>query len=79
MGRMWMVLLWEAQGPVRCPEWKCLLLKKDVLWLKEAGMIAKEGLVCQGWVSLEIWCLRSELSMAACESRTVQLSRIWRL
>ena len=40
-------------------------------------MRAKAGLVCQGWVSLEISFLGNELSIGAFVGQTVLLHRRW--
>ena len=50
-------------------------LSAGVLNVTVVGMHAKVGLVCQVWVSLEIWCLGNELSIDASEGQTVLLQR----
>jgi hypothetical protein len=71
--RSWKVRPVEAQDLGHCLRWTCLWMMKVGLGMTEAGMRAKEGLVCRGRVSLVIGHLGSELSSAAFVGRTVAL------
>jgi len=66
----------EVPDRARRPGWTFLpSRRKDDQCVKEVGMHAKVGLVCQVWVSLEILFRGNGLSTGAFEGQTVLLHR----